>query len=597
MSEIFDNINIRTAKIFGYWSLVRKDKGSGVCISAAMADEFSLPRGMMSERTLAEFIMCSVGGVNGVGIRYAEDILFKKANGEYIAVSYAPITESSNGYIHEMRHRHSKKHPPLSELPNFAMISANVKKRAGDVFCVMHMTPYIALDASSDYRCIAEFFDNLRKKLDRPSVFWLGDRDYFVAVKENELDAFDEICRGETSVDRQKINFSVEMAVIPPEHTKKDALEKLAFCVRKIKKGIKGEKYEFSDSDFEIYQKSRRNADSIAKRMSYDKLALAYQPYANVKSGYVKYFAVIPDDPELARDCILNGCENKLDEAIIDKLTKLLASGEIPKAPYCIALCGKEIDLEKIKYAASLLAGADRQLFVEISARAARIDRSLAEKVELIKSAGAVPVIYDQSMKDFEICALQRMGFSVIKTDLDSPAIKACADFCRTYNLDCAVAGVDTDEDFIKMRRLGVDVCSGVAVGSKTSDPTAVIYPQPHILCDEEPEEEKEVEDEKEFDLTRFTVEKLYGRFGAPINELISPKPTELMESMDAMEKREPLKEKLRRNLEPCEFEEGIGVGKKRKKARSVRAQKKRQKKEIKKGRLKKVKLMKPEKK
>lgn len=595
MSKIFDNINIHTSKIFGYWSFGSKDNGSGVCISAAMADEFSLPRGMMSERALAEFIMCSVGGVNGIGIRYADDILFKKANGKYIAVSYAPASENAAGYIREVHHRGSKNCPPLSDLPNFEMISANVKKRAGDIFCVMHITPYIAHDAASDYRCIAEFFDNLRKKLDRPSVFWLGERDYFVAARENELDVFEDICRGEISIGRQKISFSVETAVIPPEHTKKDALEKLAFCLRKIKKGIKGEKYEFSESDFEIYQKSRRNADGVAERLSNSKLALAYLPYADVKSGYVKYFAVVPEDSELARDCILNGCENKLDEAIIDKLTKLLESGEIPKSPYCIALCGTEIDSKKIKYAASLLADAGIQLFVEISARAARIDRSLAEKVERIEEAGAKAVIYDRNIKERELYAMQRMGFSVIKTDLDSAALKACADLCRTYNLDCAVAGVDTDEDFIKMRRLGADVCSGAAVGAKTSDPTAVIYPQPHILCDEEPEEK--VEEEKEFDLTRFTVEKLYGRFGAPINDLISPKPTEQMEHMESMERTEPLDEKLRRDLESCEFEEGIGVGKKRKKAKSVRAQKKRQKKEIKKGRLKKVKLMKPEKK
>ena len=556
-----------------------------------------MPRGTMSERALSEFLMCSVGGVNGANIRYAEDILFRKSSGEYIGVSCAPITENGEGYIQEVPHKRSKKHPPLSDLPNFAAIAANVKKRAGDIFCVIHITPYIAYDSVSDYRCIAELFDILRKKLNKPSVFWLGERDYFVAVKENELDTFAELCRSEIQIGAQKIKFSVEMTVIPSEHTKKDALEKLAFCVRKTKEGICGEKYEFSESDFSIYQKIRGNVGSIDERLSCDKLELSYLPYANVKSGYIKYFSVMPDDADLARDCVFNGCADRFDEAIIDKLTKLLESGEAPHAPYCISICGSKIDAQKIKHLASILIGSEQRIFVEISARAARIDRALEEKAKLIKDAGATPVIYDRNMKDFEACAMQRMGFEVIKADLDSGALKACADLCRTYNIDCAVAETNSNEDFIKMRRLGVDICSGAAVAQRTANPTQVIFPQPHILFEEEVPEEEDDDDEKEFDLTRFTVEKLYARFGTPINDLISPKPTEPMEHMENTEKTEKLTEKLERDLEPCELEEGIGVGKKRKKAKSARAQKKRQKKEIKKGRLKKVKLMKKEKK
>ena len=113
VAKLFDNISIGAAKIIGYYPYDRKNSEAGVYISAAMAAEFSLPRGLMSERTFADFVMCSVGGVNGTGLKYASDLLFRKANGEYITVSYVPISENKSGYLQKDRHRKSKKYPPL----------------------------------------------------------------------------------------------------------------------------------------------------------------------------------------------------------------------------------------------------------------------------------------------------------------------------------------------------------------------------------------------------------------------------------------------------------------------------------------------------
>jgi hypothetical protein len=190
------------------------------------------------------------------------------------------------------------------------------------------------------------------------------------------------------------------------------------------------------------------------------------------------------------------------------------------------------------------------------------------------------------------------MGFCVIfVAGQSSEELLESARFCKTYGIECGVFGVTNDNEFIKLRRLGVDLCEGEIFSGALSYPEKTFYSEPHVLVEQEADNaEPEIDRQEDFDLTRFAVKTVYGFCEKGIEKWrnrATLEPLEPLELEECPEKEPPHPEEELESLERLELCEGIGAKKKRKAAKTLRKEKKRQKKEIKKGKLKKTKKLK----
>ncbi len=570
--------------------------GPCIYIDRAMSRNFYLPHGEISEKSLSKFVMRSIGGVNGRNIRKGDRLMFRKADGRYTLVTYEPMCKGKRGYVREIKPYMSNRCLPLSALPNFDRLEMSAVSRAGDTFCVIRITPYENRGEDFDYACIAEFFDLLRREMTKPSVFWLGGREYAVMIKPCDFEKFSEICKKDLTVDGMKIKLSVSRVIIPAEATLTDQAQKLSFCTQKLRRGTVSGEYIFEESDFYTY---RKYTVGKALERKICKVETGFLPAVSVGSGRVKYFYAFPKGKKFAEEAVFGGYAERLDSELLRRLTDMLRGGELPKAAYCLQLCGESIDEAAISELAHV---AENKIYIEIRVRAARYEDSIAQKIAAIKRAGAVPVVYDPEAEVCSLAAMRRMGAEVIRlADKSREKLKAFCDFCRFYNIDCAFFGVELAEDFIELRRLGLDICAGGLFSGPIDIPEKTLFSLPVITYEKEEEEEEKAEEEvREFDLTRFAVKTVYGFCAEEMNELLytkKRKPLDPMEKTDRTEKLLELEKLDGCELSHCEYEEGLGAKKKRKKAVSDRAQKRRQKKEIKKGRLKKEKKIKLEKK
>ena len=597
---LFEKTSAWFGSLTGFYSYGKRNNEPGIYINHAVAKNFGLYNGMISETALDEFVMRSIGGVNGRKMRHGEQLMFKRHDGTYSAVTYEPMHHGKRGYVHEIRVKTTGECLPLSALPNFSRLCENAEYRAGDLFCVISISPYENRGETFDYAAIAEFFDSLRKRCAKPSVLWLGDREYVLMIKPEQRDELDKLCKEELLLDGRAVTFSVIKAYIEPRYTDAEQAQKIAFCLKKIRSGSLCGDYYFDHDEFERAKTLLRDA-SLSEKIK--NTELSFLPVVSVKSGKAKYFYVAPKDASLKDSAIFSGLRDELDCCITEKLTEGIRNEKFPKLPYCISVCADKVPTEKI---ALLAKESTSPIYVEICARAHRIDKKIWECAEKIKLAGAIPVIFDPQMNISELSAVQRMGFRIIRVfGQSTKKLKGIADFCRVFGIECAVHGVDLDEDFINLRRSGVDLCAGNVLSEAVDVPTQIHFCEPHVICEEE-ENEEEPEPAKEpepFDPSRFAAKMLCSVFSDEINSMIAPRKCPPMDKMECTEKTDPLEPIGKSDLVPCEYEKGIGSKKekkkkhkdkekhKHKKEKSDKKKKKLQKKEIKKGKLKKIKL------
>ena len=564
---VFKKISSYLAYRSGGFSYGPNKNGVGVTVSEAMAKNFGLPERDISERSFDEFITASVGGVNGRKTRSGEDLLFLRHDGKYSLITYEPASAGLRGYLHEKKGKPSKECLPLSVLPNFERLCANALVRAGDLFAVARITPRENFGADYDYACIAEFFDLLRERTERPSVLWIGGRSYVIILKPEEKEIFSKICQAKIELEGRAVGLSVSTAIIPPNETSADQVQKLAFCAYKLSRGVLGGEYIFDKSEFYSY---RNYSKKSRLENEIDAVELVFLPVVSVKSGNVKYFYVMPKDDNLPEKAIFGGMAKELDEAVIGKLSDMLLKGELPIASYCLPVFEKEPNKDMVKRIAEL---SKSKLYLEIRTRVSRPEPDLEKRVRALNKSGVGTVLFDPEISCDDFSEIRRAGFGTVKiASKDRSLISACSDFCRMYVMDCAVTDVSEESDFIELRRLGVDLCEGEIFSPPTSHPEKGFFSQPHILCDIE---EQTVE----------TDDVLYAALSSSCERLEGTEPLEKADKLTILEPTERL-----------EYTEGIGAKKKRRELKLDFAKRRRQKKEIKKGRLKKLKKLKLEK-
>lgn len=579
---------------FGY----AKDE-PGINISEAMAARFGLRAGNISEAELSDAVTVATGGVNGSTMRHAEGILYRRPDGKYMLVSYSPVHGKERGYLHELHGSASTKCTPISELPNFGKLSAALERRTDGLFCIMRVIPYSEKGEVWDYRCIAEFFDNLRRTLTSSAIFWLGEKNYAVLISPDELDVLRKVIGRPLEIGGEDIRFAVAFAYISPSDSGL-AAEKLAFCLKRLGAGVVGGFYKFNADDYRNYSFVKERRAELSKRLSEWAFKFEFRPVVSVKTGRAECFWVrsVSGD-EFVLDCYYNGLWAELDRALLGKLISKLERGKLPVISYCIPLYSGEDNLDLVSELAELLAEKGKTLYVEIEERVPRYDAALAARVARFHKLNTKVCLSDRETKPWELPDIHRMGFDGVRVfDQTDAEIKACADFCRTYRMDCAVFGVDTEDKFIALRRMGVDFCRGDLFGAPARFPEGDIFPLPIVEYEPEDEpEESEVEKDgepKEFNPNRYMAKAIYSRLNGVINSDPHLQPREPMEKMEGMETTDPM-ERLEpdggRELEFTEREEGLGAKKKRKEITNPKKQEKRQKKEVKKGKLKKIKL------
>ncbi len=581
MSSVFEVMSSVFGRLTGFYSYGYRKDEPGIYINEAIAENFGLHSGMMSEGALNDFVMRSIGGVNGRKMRHGEGLLFRKVDGRYVTVTYDPMKKGKRGYVQEHRLNKASGHKKISDLPNFARLVTNAEYHSGNVFFVLNITPYEYHGDTFDYACIAEFFDKLRRELTKPAVHWIGGREYVVMVKPEERELFLTICGEPVELNGKSIPLSISRITVEPQDTATDHAEKLEFCAKRLRAGISGRDYIFSAEDFEKYRKMPKLHETVG---AIDRGDISFLPAVAVKTGYVKYFYVVPRADELAEHAWYSGLDAELDIMLIRSLTAGLADGILPQTSYCVPAYSGNIDVGALSV---LCSSCKEKIYIELHMRSKRYEDSADELIASVKNAGAIPLLADNETELCSLDGVRRMGIEGFRiTEENDEIIKGTADFCRTFGLDCAVFGADSDEKFIKLRRYGVDVAAGAVLSEKVELPEKMRFAEPQILCDEEPEPIER----KPFDLTRFCVKIIYNTFKDDIKKLseidISPDPI----VPTAAEPAEPLGES---DLEPLEYAEGIGAKKKRKEAVTDKAQRKRQKKEIKQGKLKKTKKMK----
>jgi len=576
MSKFFEFSSRIYGELTGFYSYGYRKNVPGVYINEAIAENFGIPCGMMSEDALHDFVMCSTGGVNGRRIRHGDGLLFKKSDGSYVTVTYEPMKKDRGGYVQEHRTKPSQ-YKKLSDLPNFSQLLTNAEYHSGCIFCAVSITPCENRGKVFDYACIAEFFDVLRKSLKKPAIHWIGERDYIIMIKPDELDEFSKLCEMPVAADGYEVSLSVTRVSLPAEETADEHEKKLEFCALKLRSGIVGGEYIFSRQDYEKYLACPKLHEILG---AIDSGEIAFLPAVSVKTANVKYFYVVPKNEELICACNQAGLDSELDLMLLSSLREGLACGKLPKLSYCVPLRSNHTDTATI---AELCAATEADIYIELRSRAKRYEEDLAARADKIKSAGAIPSISSTEAELWSLDGLRRMGFSVINTvSNDTEMISGTADLCRTFGLDCAVYYVDSDEEFIKMRRFGVDICAGKVFSEPIEIPDKTLFAEPHIIFDEEPEREPKP---KPFDLSRFTSKVICRVLSKEIKEITAPRDQTVLEPT---EKLDPIEGS---DLEPLEYEEGIGAKKKRKEAKTEKAKKKLQKKEIKAGKLKKEKL------
>ena len=576
----FDRISLFFSSKTGLY-LYGKRKGEiGVYISYPLANNFDLPVGTVSERSLAEFLSVSTGGVNGRNIRRGEDLLFKKADGSYTTVTYQPIDTDRRGYVREKKAKTTNECLPLSALPNFERLSVAARFRAGDVFLVVNIHTKTDISYKTEYAVIAEFFDALRKDLKSPSVIWIGDKNYVIMISPDEEKLFFELAKRGVELDGEFFELALSCALIPADKTTSDQTAKLAFCAVKLGHGVVRGKYIFNESEFFEYRKYKKGE---ALKNEIRGLELAFTPVLSVNSGRVKYFYAEPKDACLAEKALLGGEGEYFDRVLTDKLAEKISEGVQPKHGYCVRLTGGKADAPRLKRLSEI---AESEMYVQINGRIKDSESRLASLVKEYKAAGVKTVIYDPELDAAELKKLRKIGFDALRlAEFDRETAKLCADFCRMFRMECLVDGIDSEESFIEARRLGVDLCMGVLFTEASDMPSKLRYPVPVILCDEEPK--KEEREGFKISLSRIAAGGIWGLFGGKAVRYYESKLAEMPH-----EKAEPA-EKETAACEPLEYEEGLGAKKNRKEAKSDLAQKRRQKKEIKQGKLKKTKKLK----
>ncbi|MBQ8388745.1 MAG: EAL domain-containing protein [Clostridia bacterium] len=598
--RIFEKISSLMSSFMAFYPFGLSKDEPGINISEAMATRFGLRAGNISEAELSDAVTVATGGVNGSTMRHADGILYRRPDGKYMMVSYSPIHGKERGYIHEVHGSSSAtKCPPISELPSFGKLSAALERRADGLFCVMRVVPYSEKGEVFDYRCIAEFFDNLRRILTSPAIFWLGEKNYAVLISPDELDVLRKVIGRPLEIGGEIIRFAVAFAYISPSDSGL-AAEKLAFCLKRLGAGAVGGVYKFNADDYRNYCFVKERRTELSKRLSEWAFKFEFRPVVSVKTGRAECFWVRTVSGEgFVLDCYYNGLLVELDRALLGKLISKLERGKLPVVSYCVPLYSSEDNLDLVSELAELLAEKGKTLYVELEERVSRYDAATAARVGRFRDLDAKVCLSDREIKPWELPDIHRMSFDGVRVfDQTDAEIKACADFCRTYRMDCAVFGVHTEDKFIALRRLGVDFCRGDLFGAPTKSPEGEIFPLPTV--EYEPEEEpEEIEadasgEQKEFNPNKYIAKAIYSKLKGVINGDPNLKPRDPMEKMEGMESTDPT-EKLEPEeggeLEFTEREEGLGAKKKRKEITDPKKQEKRQKKEVKKGKLKKIKL------
>lgn len=576
----FERLGSYLSSKTGLYMYGKKKGGVGVYINSALARNFALPVGEASERSLAEFVNVSTGGVSGRAIRRGENLLFKKANGDYTTVTYQPTDGNRCGYLREKKRKTTNECLPLSALPNFEKLYGASRLRAGDVFFVVNIRTKTDMSNKTEYAVISEFFDALRKKLNSPSVIWIGDKNYVIMIAPDEEKSFFELAKREVELDGEFFGLALSYSVISADKTMSDQVQKLAFCAKKLEQGVLNGEYVFDEAEFFEYRKYPRG-EELKKEIS--ELELKYTPVLSVNSGRVKYFYVEPNDPRLADKALFGKASEYFNSTLTEKLVGAISNGVFPRYSYCIPLIGGEADTANLKRLSEI---AESNIYVQISGRIRNSESSLASLAKEYRSAGIKVVIYDPELDCSELPKLRKIGFDAMKlAQNDRETVKICADFCKMFRMECLIGGIDGEESFIEARRLGVDLCTGALFAEPTDTPKKFQYAVPFILCDEEVQTEEH--EEFEISLSRVAAGAIWGLFLEKATRFYDRK-----FSGKPLEKAEPLEaEEL--ICEPLEYAEGLGAKKKRKEADSDLAKRKRQKKEIKQGKLKKTKKLK----
>ena len=592
----FDKISSIVSSFSSFYPFGHAKGEPGLRISDAMANRFGIRAGIISERELSDTVTVATGGVNGSAMRHADGVMFRRGDGKYIMVSYSPATENERGFIHEIHGSTSAKCPPISELPNFGKLSAALARRMDGNLCIVRIVPYTQRGEVFDYCCIAELFDNLRRTLSSPAVFWLGDKNYAVFIGGDELASFRRVLATPVTFGGESISFATAFAYIPPSETGL-AAEKLAFCLKRLGVGEVGCEYKFNADDYRSYCFVKERGTELSKKIADWGFKFEYRPVVSVKTGYPECFWVRTVSGEaFVLDCYYNNLLNELDRAMLGKLLSKLERGKLPVISYCVPIYGSDDNSDLLEKIVNKLRESGKTLFVELEGRAPRYDDALAARVARYAALGARVCLSDREMEVRELPDIRRMGFCGVRIfNQNDSEIRACADFCRTYRMDCAVFGVSTEEKFISIRRLGVDFCRGDLFGAPTSYPEGNIFRLPTVETEEEPEPEPAEEAESSpaagFDPAREAAKLIYGKVKRFVETDPHLEKRDPMDAMETVEPMEPLESKTEGGLEFTEREEGLGAKKKRKEITDPKKQEKRQKKEIKKGKLKKMKL------
>lgn len=367
------------------------------------------------------------------------------------------------------------------------------------VFATIEISPHTSgtevYDLEFEQSSYKLFSELIRKEFTDCGVFYIKNGEFLAAFPpENEEHKITDISTRMESIlgvrytlGEKSFSYACKIGYYLESTTNRvsedritEALNRLAFCKKKLNERYSGEMYVFSENDYDKYLSSRARTSRLPDIFREKAISLCFQPIVSVKTAKTEFYEVLmrispelyPSTGMFIDDCISEGMDVELDNLVWQKLANGLEDGSIPANSYSVNMMGNTSIGESVERVAKSLSAKGCTLYIEFTEHINVSEAMQQERYLKATEIGAKLSADDYGIAHSNLELLFKTRFEIVKIpsqfvsgiDKNPPSIvfvKAIIDFAASIGVHCVAEGVETQEELAVLVSLGADYIQG----------------------------------------------------------------------------------------------------------------------------------------
>ncbi|HAZ19403.1 MAG TPA: hypothetical protein DCY75_04445, partial [Clostridiales bacterium] len=493
-----------------------KRKKNKVFMSEAMANYFEFPSREMSIAAFDRFLFSATdGAVSGVDTSRASTVFVTPVTGVIYYVRYAchPFWFNSyRGYISHITGAvpgHASLYNPSPKeyqtgLETYQNLIENLIDNAPHtkgkilfmtMFLGVNLSGFSMYDVDFEAKCQRMLVDILKNTFQNSAMYFVTKGEYILVlygIKTEEalhgaMEEVKEITSRIYPVGDESVSFETKLGVfceyagvIRTVGQSREVLNKLMFCMMKLKQGKDGNPYEFSSYAYRQHLDRLLRTRYLPAIFREEQIRLVFQPIVSLENGKTVMYEVLvrsthevyPNPDMLIKDCMSQGLDKELDMLIYKKFRCMLESGELPMANFTVNILGNTPMNDDLLWIADLLHDNGYCLYLEMVEHMKIADDLLEDRILQAKKHHIRLVADDYGQNAANLDTLYKVNFDVLKIPMEFTTrldrnrknrsfVSNIIHYCKECNVYSIAEGVENEAELQILKEMRVDYVQG----------------------------------------------------------------------------------------------------------------------------------------